>query len=229
MSPGGRGASRSIAGGSAAGQVEQPEAAIFVPPGGVAERLNAPVLKTGSGRQGHSWVRIPPPPLREPKPAWLASARPLVGDGTGQLPVTNASASAKRPHMTKTARSVISGGISPVCVATRYRWSLASWSIDPSRGRRVSRPGRGGNVVESGMLPVAASWSRTHINAESGLISCPRLKQAQVGCIVVALQEVDVGGRSGSASWHPAEWGVRFAILRLRVTAMVCVGAGHAV
>src|SRR6185437_1692458 len=22
------------------------------------------VLKTGSGRQGHSWVRIPPPPLR---------------------------------------------------------------------------------------------------------------------------------------------------------------------
>src|SRR6185503_15226984 len=30
-------------------------------PGGVAERLNAPVLKTGSPSRG-SWVRIPPPP-----------------------------------------------------------------------------------------------------------------------------------------------------------------------
>src|SRR5688500_13359410 len=29
--------------------------------GGVAERLNAPVLKTGSPARG-SWVRIPPPP-----------------------------------------------------------------------------------------------------------------------------------------------------------------------
>ena len=32
-------------------------------PGGVAERFNAPVLKTG-GRKP-SWVRIPPPPLLE--------------------------------------------------------------------------------------------------------------------------------------------------------------------
>ncbi len=32
----------------------------------------APVLKTGSGRQGHSWVRIPPPPLLEPRTAWLS-------------------------------------------------------------------------------------------------------------------------------------------------------------
>ena len=31
------------------------------PVGGVAERLNAPVLKTGSPSRG-SWVRIPPPP-----------------------------------------------------------------------------------------------------------------------------------------------------------------------
>src|SRR6476661_924630 len=30
------------------------------------------VLKTGSGRQGHSWVRIPSPPLVEPKSAWLS-------------------------------------------------------------------------------------------------------------------------------------------------------------
>jgi hypothetical protein len=30
-------------------------------PGGVAERLNAPVLKTGSPSRG-SWVQIPPPP-----------------------------------------------------------------------------------------------------------------------------------------------------------------------
>ena len=30
-------------------------------PGGVAERLNAPVLKTGVPSQG-PWVRIPPPP-----------------------------------------------------------------------------------------------------------------------------------------------------------------------
>ncbi len=29
--------------------------------GGVAERLNAPVLKTGMG-ESPSWVRIPPPP-----------------------------------------------------------------------------------------------------------------------------------------------------------------------
>jgi hypothetical protein len=29
---------------------------------------NAAVLKTGSGRQGHSWVRIPPPPLIQPNP-----------------------------------------------------------------------------------------------------------------------------------------------------------------
>src|SRR5438477_8868275 len=41
-------------------------------PGGVAERLNAPVLKTGSGRQGHSWVRIPPPPFTEPRSVWLS-------------------------------------------------------------------------------------------------------------------------------------------------------------
>jgi hypothetical protein len=31
--------------------------------GGVAERLNAPVLKTGKG-ESPSWVRIPPPPPR---------------------------------------------------------------------------------------------------------------------------------------------------------------------
>jgi hypothetical protein len=31
-----------------------------------------PALKTGSGRQGHSWVRIPPPPLKEPDSAWLS-------------------------------------------------------------------------------------------------------------------------------------------------------------
>ena len=31
------------------------------PFGGVAERLNAPVLKTGMG-ESPSWVRIPPPP-----------------------------------------------------------------------------------------------------------------------------------------------------------------------
>jgi hypothetical protein len=30
-------------------------------PGGVAERLNAPVLKTGKG-ETPSWVQIPPPP-----------------------------------------------------------------------------------------------------------------------------------------------------------------------
>ena len=56
------------------GWKKYPAAAVFKPactgallcsitPGGVAERLNAPVLKTGNGRQGHSWVRIPPPPL----------------------------------------------------------------------------------------------------------------------------------------------------------------------
>ena len=28
---------------------------------------SGPVLKTGNGRQGHSWVRIPPPPLTEPQ------------------------------------------------------------------------------------------------------------------------------------------------------------------
>ena len=33
----------------------------WTPVGGVAERLNAPVLKTGSPSRG-SWVRIPPPP-----------------------------------------------------------------------------------------------------------------------------------------------------------------------
>ena len=32
-----------------------------IKPGGVAERLKAPVLKTGSGLS-RSWVRIPPPP-----------------------------------------------------------------------------------------------------------------------------------------------------------------------
>src|SRR5439155_12275386 len=35
-------------------------------------------LKTGSGRQGHSWVRIPPPPLIEPKLAWLSRFRRLI-------------------------------------------------------------------------------------------------------------------------------------------------------
>ena len=46
------------------------------PPGGVAERLNAPVLKTG-GRKP-TWVRIPPPPLREVgrKPTWVRTERP---------------------------------------------------------------------------------------------------------------------------------------------------------
>ena len=39
-------------------------------PGGVAERLNAPVLKTGSPSRG-SWVQIPPPP---PDPS-------VVGEG----------------------------------------------------------------------------------------------------------------------------------------------------
>ena len=48
------------------------------PAGGVAERLNAPVLKTGNGRQGHSWVRIPPPPLREPNSAWLSAVGAIV-------------------------------------------------------------------------------------------------------------------------------------------------------
>jgi hypothetical protein len=34
--------------------------------GGVAERLKAPVLKTGSG-ESRSWVRIPPPPFLSPR------------------------------------------------------------------------------------------------------------------------------------------------------------------
>ena len=33
------------------------------------------VLTTGSGRQGHSWVRIPPPPLTDPKPALLSCSQ----------------------------------------------------------------------------------------------------------------------------------------------------------
>jgi hypothetical protein len=34
--------------------------------GGVAERLKAPVLKTGNG-ESRSWVRIPPPPPENPQ------------------------------------------------------------------------------------------------------------------------------------------------------------------
>ncbi len=37
--------------------------AMFPQPGGVAERFNAPVLKTGVRKD--SWVRIPPPPLSD--------------------------------------------------------------------------------------------------------------------------------------------------------------------
>ena len=39
-----------------------------VRPGGVAERLNAPVLKTGVLRD--SWVRIPPPPFAGSQRVW---------------------------------------------------------------------------------------------------------------------------------------------------------------
>ena len=35
--------------------------------------MNAPVLKTGSGGQRHSWVRIPPPPLIEPNSALVGA------------------------------------------------------------------------------------------------------------------------------------------------------------
>lgn len=54
-------------------------------PGGVAERLNAPVLKTGVAF-GSPWVRIPPPPLMAAavpaaasKPAGLWATPPCVG------------------------------------------------------------------------------------------------------------------------------------------------------
>ena len=40
--------------------------------GGVAERPNAPVLKTGDGVQPRPWVRIPPPPLIAPENPWLS-------------------------------------------------------------------------------------------------------------------------------------------------------------
>ena len=42
-------------------QVKKPQNRANIQLGGVAERLNAPVLKTGVGASP-PWVRIPPPP-----------------------------------------------------------------------------------------------------------------------------------------------------------------------
>ena len=59
--------------------------AMFPQPGGVAERFNAPVLKTGVRKD--SWVRIPPPPFE-------ATAKRQGVDSDGVEPEAGAPAGA---------------------------------------------------------------------------------------------------------------------------------------
>ena len=58
---GGRGGGKRLRREAGGGLMGASPGAMFPQPGGVAERFNAPVLKTGVRKD--SWVRIPPPPL----------------------------------------------------------------------------------------------------------------------------------------------------------------------
>ena len=111
--------------------------------GGVAERPNSPVLKTGDGVQPRPWVRIPPPPLTAPQTLWLSR---LCATTTRRRSDDNGS---DRPQY---APNQAAHGPSPDC---RPTWTAGSraWSASgggpanrvPPKSRRRHRRSFGGD------------------------------------------------------------------------------------
>jgi hypothetical protein len=114
------------------------------------------VLKTGDGVQPRPWVRIPPPPLLEPNPAWLSRS-----EGAGRARYIGRRSSRSRDSPNRAAQGSSPNYRPPRrgCLTRAYARSAAfglgmTWPTSPTPHRRSPNAG---SILAAG----ASAWRRS--------------------------------------------------------------------